>query len=223
MQAVVQFPDPNTADDDGLVAVGGELTSDFLISAYMQGIFPWFSEEQPYLWWSPNPRMVLFPSEFKVSKSLRQLINSGKYELRIDTAFKEVITQCSKVPRPGQDGTWITDEMIEAYSELHKIGITHSFETWFEDRLAGGLYGISIGKVFFGESMFFKERDASKFALYYLVQFCCENNFEFIDVQQSTAHLRSLGAKEMPRTEFLKILHNSVNKETIQGKWIVSR
>ncbi len=219
MEPTVQFPDPRKADDEGLVAVGGELSTDFLLSAYMQGIFPWFSDENPFLWWSPNPRLLLFPNDFKVSKSLKQLLRSNKYELCIDTSFDQVIEQCSKVPRPGQDGTWITLEMIDAYKELHQMGYVHSFETFLNGKLVGGLYGVSIGKVFCGESMFFHERDASKFALFHLVEFCKNHDFHFIDAQQPTDHMKSLGAVELERGEFLNLLKKALEKDTMVGKW----
>ncbi len=176
---MIQFPDPNLANDEGLIAQGGELTPDFLLSAYSQGIYPWFCENEPILWWSPNPRMILFPEKFKLRKSLRQVINRNTFALKIDTAFREVITNCSKIKRPEEDETWITNDMIEAYVELHKLGFAHSFESYFENELVGGLYGISVGNCFFGESMFFKITDASKVALYHLVQFALKNNFSF--------------------------------------------
>jgi leucyl/phenylalanyl-tRNA---protein transferase len=219
MDYSIQFPDPDLAEDDGLVAVGGELSVEFILSAYMQGIFPWFSEDDPILWWSPNPRLILFPDEFKISNSLKQLIKNKKYTLKIDENFKEVIKNCSKSPRPGQDGTWITGEMLVAYTKLHKLGYTHSFETYYNNELVGGLYGLSLGNAFFGESMFFKATDASKFALYHLVEWCKMHNFKFIDAQQPTAHLKSLGAKEVQRSEFLSRLKEALQSETIKGKW----
>lgn len=222
MEPSIIFPDPNTADDDGLVAVGGELNADFILSAYMQGIFPWFNDDEHFLWWSPNPRLVLFPNDFKISKSLRQLVRSNKFQLQIDTNFEDVIENCSKVPRPRQDGTWITNEMKRAYIGLHNSGCAHSFETYQNGELVGGLYGLSLGKVFFGESMFFKATDASKFAMYYLVEFCKAHNFEFIDAQQPTKHLKSLGAIEMDRKLFLEKLKIALNFDSLIGKWSVS-
>lgn len=221
MNRTITFPDPNKADDDGLVAVGGELTADFLVAAYSQGVFPWFNEGDPLMWWSPNPRMVLVPNDFKVSKSLRQLIRSKKFEIQVDTCFPDVIAACKRIERVDQDGTWITNDMINAYIELHDLGITHSFETYLQGELVGGLYGVSLGKAFFGESMFFTESNASKFAFYHLVQWCMHNNFHFIDAQQSTDHLKSLGAKDIPRKEFLKMLKDSLQHKTLQGKWNV--
>lgn len=221
MNAVIQFPNPEQADDAGLVAVGGELSPEFIISAYMQGIFPWFGDEDPILWWSPNPRLVLFPEKFKVSSSLKQLIRSNKFELRIDSVFAEVIDNCSKAPRPGQNGTWITDEMKIAYTELHEMGIAHSFETYLNDELIGGLYGLSLGAVFFGESMFFKATDASKFAMFHLVEFCKKHHIHLIDAQQPTKHLKSLGAEEMERKDFLVRLNEFLKPATQTGKWTI--
>lgn len=216
---MIEFPDPKLADDDGLIAQGGELTPEFLLSAYCQGIFPWFCDDEPILWWSPNPRMILMPANFKLRKSMKQVINKGTFELRVDTAFREVITNCSRIPRPDQGETWITNDIIEAYVNLHKLGFAHSFESYFNGELAGGLYGISIGNCFFGESMFFTKTDASKVAFYHLVQFALKNNFAFIDAQQPTEHLASLGAEPIPRSNFLELLETALQKETLQGKW----
>ena len=216
---MIEFPDPNLADDDGLIAQGGELTPEYLLSAYCQGIYPWFCEGEPILWWSPNPRMVLMPQKFKLRKSLRQVINKGIFELRIDTAFREVITNCSKIPRPAQDETWITKDIIDGYVKLHQLGYAHSFESYFEGKLVGGLYGISIGNCFFGESMFFTKSDASKVAFYHLVQFAAKHNFAFIDAQQETEHLKSLGAETISRTNSLEMLTESRKQKTMQGKW----
>ncbi len=220
MELTVQFPDPLQADDEGLIAVGGELSPEYLISAYAQGVFPWFSEEHPIMWWSPNPRLVLIPKDFKLRKSLKQVINSNKYHVKIDTNFKDVIENCAQIPRPEQDGTWITDDMKKAYVEMHELGFAHSFEIYNQPgQLVGGLYGISLGKAFFGESMFFKERDASKVALFNLVEFCKQNSFHFIDAQQSTSHMISLGAKEITRKDFLDDLNKSLQFPTMKGAW----
>jgi leucyl/phenylalanyl-tRNA--protein transferase len=216
---MIEFPDPKLSDDEGLIAQGGELTPEYLLSAYCQGIYPWFCEDEPILWWSPNPRMVLLPEKFKLRKSLRQVINRSTYELKADTAFREVITNCSHIPRPDQAETWITNEIIEAYVKLHKLGYAHSFESYLNGDLVGGLYGISIGNCFFGESMFFTKTDASKVAFYHLVQFALKNNFAFIDAQQPTEHLNSLGAQPIPRNNFLELLETALQKDTIQGKW----
>ncbi|MCK3685667.1 leucyl/phenylalanyl-tRNA--protein transferase [Maribellus sp. YY47] len=216
---MIEFPDPNLADDEGLIAMGGELTPEFLLSAYLQGIFPWFCDDEPILWWSPNPRMVLLPGDFKVRKSLRQVFNKGTFELRVDTAFREVITSCSKIKRSHEDETWITSDIIEAYVKLHELGYAHSFESYFEGKLAGGLYGLSLGNCFFGESMFFSKADASKVAFYHLVQFALKHRFAFIDAQQPTDHLASMGAKPIPRKDFLEMLETAIQETTRQGKW----
>lgn len=216
---MIEFPDPKLADDEGLIAQGGELTPEYLLSAYCQGIYPWFCEDEPILWWSPDPRMVLLPEKFKLRKSLRQTINRSTYELKVDTAFREVITNCSRIPRSDQAETWITNEIIEAYVKLHQLGYAHSFESYFNGDLVGGLYGISVGNCFFGESMFFTKTDASKVAFYHLVQFATKHNFAFIDAQQPTDHLSSLGAQPIPRDNFLELLESALQKETIQGKW----
>ena len=219
MPIQIQFPDPNLADDEGLVAVGGNLSPEFLLAAYQQGLFPWFNEGDPILWWSPNPRMVLFPSEFKCSNSLHQVVRSMKYSIKTDTNFEGVIKHCASVKRKGQKGTWITNDIIEAYAQLYYEGYAHSFETYRNNLLVGGLYGVSLGRAFFGESMFFLERDASKVALYYLVQVAKELNFSFIDVQQSTSHLKSMGARDMDRSEFLKLLEKALQSPAKNGKW----
>jgi leucyl/phenylalanyl-tRNA--protein transferase len=221
METLIQFPDPNLADEQGVVAVGGELSPQFLISAYLQGIFPWFNEDQPILWWSPNPRLVLFPEDFKISHSLKQLINSCKYSIQVDTRFEDVIENCAEIKRRGQDGTWINSKMKDAYIHLHRLGYAHSFETYMDSELIGGLYGVSLGHAFFGESMFSIGRDASKFALHHLVRWCSSHQFDFIDAQQPTNHLKSLGAVELPRTKFLEILQNSLDYRTIQGPWAI--
>ncbi|HLO57211.1 MAG TPA: leucyl/phenylalanyl-tRNA--protein transferase [Bacteroidales bacterium] len=222
MPFTYQFPDPATADHDGLLAVGGDLSQESLITAYSQGIFPWFTENSPILWWSPDPRMVLFPSKFILTDSLRQSIKNSGFTVRIDSDFASVIEHCEKAPRKGQDGTWITKEMKQAYINLHKKGLAHSFETWHNDELAGGLYGVSLGRAFFGESMFYLKRDASKFALYALTQWCLSHEFHFIDAQQSTSHLKSLGAEDIPRHLFLKLLKEALKFETIANNWNIS-
>jgi len=213
------FPDPNLADESGLLAVGGDLSQERLMLAYSQGIFPWYAEDEPIMWWSPNPRMILFPDELKVSKSLKQSINNKEFEIKFDTLFEKVISNCSKSPRSDQDGTWITEQMKQAYTNLHQLGYAHSVETYFNGELVGGLYGISLGKAFFGESMFFTKRDASKIALYFLVQKLKEWDFHFIDAQVETEHLKSMGAQLISRKEFLISLNTALNFPTIQGKW----
>ncbi len=213
------FPEPSLAGEDGLLAAGGTLDKEVLLEAYSRGIFPWYSEGSPILWWSPDPRMILYPNDFKVSKSLSQSLRKNAIEARIDTAFPEVIRHCADQPRKGQKGTWITDQMIQAYIDLHEEGYAHSFESWSNGRLVGGLYGVSLGSAFYGESMFHLERDASKLAFYKLVDFARKNDFDFIDAQQSTDHLRSLGAVEVSRVGFLDQLQKSMMKETLKGNW----
>ena len=213
------FPDPALADYTGLLAVGGDLSTERLLLAYSNGIFPWYSEGEPVMWWSPDPRMVLFPKDFKISKSLKQTIRNKNFEVRFDYNFEEVIDNCSKTLRKEQEGTWITSEMKAAYIELHKAGFAHSVETYYDGRLAGGLYGISLGKAFFGESMFFKERDASKIALYYLIEKIKTWNFDFIDAQIETNHLINLGAVRISRNDFITMLKKALKYPTIKGKW----
>ncbi|MEO8921796.1 MAG: leucyl/phenylalanyl-tRNA--protein transferase [Caldimonas sp.] len=203
-----------SSDAPGLVAAGGELAPGRLAEAYSKGIFPWYSEGQPILWWSPDPRMVLLPAEFKLSrslkKSLRRFAATPSCELRIDSAFRRVIGACAMKLRDGQPGTWIVPEMIEAYSTWHALGRAHSFETWIDGELVGGLYGVSLGRMFFGESMFAERTDASKIALAALVAFCREHGIETIDCQQRTEHLASLGGRELPRPEFLRRLDTAL-------------
>ena len=202
------------SDAPGLLAAGGELTPQRLAEAYAKGVFPWYSEGQPVLWWSPDPRMVLLTDEFRLKRSLRKTI--GKFirtsgcEIRIDHDFRRVITACARTPRDGQDGTWIVPEMVEAYVAWHGLGTVHSFETWVGGELAGGLYGVSLGRMFFGESMFSHRTDASKIALAALVALCREHGIEMIDCQQVTAHLASLGARPLPRAQFLAHLELAV-------------
>ena len=215
----VIFPDPNLAEEDGLLAVGGDLSPERLIQAYANGIFPWYSEEEPILWWSPDPRMILFPDKFKVSKSLEQRVRNKNFEVYFDKDFESVIRNCAASARKGDAGTWITDEMQKAYIKLHEAGFAHSVEAYLDDRLVGGLYGISLGKAFFGESMFHTERDASKIALYALVSRMTEWGFHFIDVQQETDHLKSLGAESVPREKFLKLLKETLKFPVVKGKW----
>lgn len=196
---------PIESDAPGLLAAGGELTPQRLTEAYSRSIFPWYNENQPVLWWAPPQRMVLRTHEFKISRSLRKTLSrfrrSPQFEIRIDSAFRQVITHCAHTPREGQAGTWIVDEMIEAYCHWHQLGMAHSFETWMDGKLVGGLYGVGLGRMFFGESMFSLRTDASKIALAALVSFCIEHQVPLLDCQFHTAHLASLGAAEVPRAE----------------------
>lgn len=193
------------AEPDGLLAVGGDLSVERLLLAYRQGIFPWY-EGKHILWWSPDPRFVLFPDELKESKSMRQLIKKNAFDFRVDTAFSEVITNCKTVARRGQESTWITDEVRSAYIRLHKEGHAHSAEAWLDGRLVGGLYGIRMGRAFFGESMFSKESNASKYAFIRYVQLLHSEGVELIDCQVYTEHLESLGARMIPRSEFIGLV-----------------
>lgn len=199
------FPDPQVASSDGLLAIGGDLSVARLWLAYNSGIFPWFDDDQPILWWSPDPRMVLFPNEFKVSKSLRKTLRSEKFRITFNQDFEQVISNCANIPRKGQAGTWITNEMQEAYLALHKSGHAVSVEVWRGDKLVGGLYGIDLPekKIFCGESMFSLVSDASKVAFYHLSQYVQTRDYKFIDCQLYNEHLESLGAYEMPRKVFL--------------------
>lgn len=204
----IEFPNPTEATSDGLLAVGGDLSVERLLLAYNSGIFPWYEKGQPILWWSPDPRMVLFPDNFKVSKSLRKKIKSEKFKATFNKAFSEVIKNCSTIKRNGQRGTWITNEMQEAYIDLHKKGHASSVEVWLEKELVGGLYGIDLGhkKVFCGESMFSKESEASKVGFYTLISELKKKEYRLIDCQMYTAHLESLGAEEISRADFLQFL-----------------
>lgn len=200
----IQFPHPSEASSDGLLAVGGDLSIERLILAYENGIFPWFEEEGPILWWSPDPRFVLFPSELKVSKSMKALIKKDRFKITENSAFEDVIKNCATVKRVDQKGTWITQEMIDAYTELFHLGYAKSIEVWNNNQLVGGLYGVDLGnKVFAGESMFSKVSNASKLAFIHLVK---KNTYSLIDCQLHTNHLESLGGREVSRDEFLKII-----------------
>ncbi|TDI71248.1 MAG: leucyl/phenylalanyl-tRNA--protein transferase [Bacteroidetes bacterium] len=202
------FPPFEFATRDGLLAVGGDLSVDRLLLAYRSGIFPWYSEGEPILWWSPDPRMVLFPKRFKVSKSLLRIIQKNEFSITFNTAFADVIRKCAAIEREGQADTWITNDMVDVYQKLHELGHAHSVEVWRDDKLVGGLYGIDLPeqKVFCGESMFSKESNASKVAFYYLIKKLKAEEYTIIDCQVHTLHLESLGAEEIPRTEFLNYL-----------------
>ncbi|MDY6862776.1 MAG: leucyl/phenylalanyl-tRNA--protein transferase [Thermodesulfobacteriota bacterium] len=214
------FPPPELARKDGLLAVGGDLSEERLILAYRMGIFPWFSDDSPILWWSPDPRLVLFPDELHISERLKRIVKKNFFEVSFDKAFKDVIESCAKVHRKRQAGTWIGKEMIDAYCKLHYSGFAHSIECWQEGNLAGGLYGVSLGKVFFGESMFTKISNASKVAFIKLVQKIKEWDFTLIDCQVTTRHLMSFGARDIPRRKFLKILNHALKSPTYCGSWL---
>lgn len=208
------FPNPRFASDEGLLAYGGDLSVPRLLSAYTKGIFPWYNADDPILWWSPNPRMVMFLDDFKVSKSLSKTIQKNIFDIKFDYDFKAVVTNCAKVKRNYTDHTWIQDEIIEAYYELHLQGYAHSFESYFEGELVGGGYGVVIGNIFCGESMFSLKTDASKVALYHLVQKLKKQNFKLIDCQVPNDHLKSLGAKEVSRSKFLDMLKEATQNYT---------
>jgi leucyl/phenylalanyl-tRNA--protein transferase len=214
------FPPLATAqkEPNGLLAVGGDLSPRRLLDAYRRGIFPWYSEGDPILWWSPDPRMVLFPTELRVTRSLAKTLRNKAHEVRFDTAFDAVMRGCA-APRPGQGGTWIGPEMRTAYRKLHDLGYAHSAETWIDGELAGGLYGVAIGGAFFGESMFSRARDASKIALVGLVRRLAAEGFGIIDCQMHTAHLESLGAREIPRAEFARRVKDLVDYPRTPGRW----
>jgi leucyl/phenylalanyl-tRNA--protein transferase len=215
------FPPPHLASKEGLLAVGGDLKRSRLLLAYSLGIFPWYSDGEPILWWSPDPRLILYPDELKISRSLNKVIKKGVFTLTCDTAFEHVITECARVPRENQKGTWIVDEMVEAYCQLHLAGFAHSVEAWEGRRLAGGLYGVSLGRCFFGESMFTHISNASKVAFVALVQYLRSLNFSLIDCQITTGHLMSFGAREISRTRYLKELEEGLRDPTLRGKWVL--
>jgi len=213
------FPPLHRADSHGILALGGDLSVERLLLAYKSGIFPWFSENEPIVWWSPDPRFVLFPEKLKISKSMRPIFNQNIFEFTFDKAFEEVILACKTTKRKGQYGTWITEDMLEAYNTLHQLGFAHSVEVWKEGDLLGGLYGISIGKIFFGESMFSKVSNASKAGFIYLVRKLKEAGVHVIDCQVHTQHLESLGAEMIPRTDFVKLLKEGLIERDLGEFW----
>ena len=215
----VAFPDPAWAEPDGLLAVGGDLRPERLLAAYALGIFPWYDASSPILWWSPDPRLVLEPERLHVSRSLQRTIRRGGYRVTADTAFERVIRRCAARERPGQRGTWITGDMREAYVRLHRLGFAHAFEAWEGEALAGGLYGVSLGAAFFGESMFADRPDASKVAFVRAVRWLASRGVRLVDCQVRTGHLVSLGAHEIPRREFLARLARALEAPTLRGAW----
>jgi leucyl/phenylalanyl-tRNA---protein transferase len=200
-------------EPNGLIAIGGDLTAERILAAYKRGIFPWFSPEEPILWWSPNPRMVLFPEQVKIGRSLRKVIQQQPFEIRINTAFPDVISACSQTARPGQQGTWISTEMIDAYCELHSLGYAHSVEAWQDNTLVGSCYGIKIGRMFYGESMFHHVSNASKVAFAHMVEWLNTQQVGMIDCQMHTPLLESFGAYEIPRDHFIKRLSDLVQND----------
>lgn len=216
----LRFPPVDLASPEGLLAVGGDLRSERLLSAYRHGIFPWYSDDQPILWWSPDPRAVFFPDRIHISRSLRKTLRSGRFTITMDTSFKDVISACAETGlRRGAKGTWITTEMEQAYIDLHRKGYAHSVEVWENGELAGGLYGLSLGRAFFGESMFHRRTDASKVALVALSRQAQAWGFLFIDAQVSSDHILRLGAVEIRRTRFMELLARALETPTRIGPW----
>ncbi len=221
MRANTPFPplDKALADPNGLLAASADLTPRRLLDAYRHGVFPWYSEGQPVLWWSPDPRMVLYVDEFRVSRSLRKTVRAGRFEIRVDSAFREVMEGCAATPRPGQLGTWITPEVIDAYDALHGEGFAHSVESWQDGELVGGLYGVTLGRMFYGESMFAQIADASKVALVHLVAILRSNGMPLIDCQQETQHLARFGARPIARVVFAREVQALVNAPAPPLPW----
>lgn len=215
----LEFPDVDEADRSGLLAFGGDLSIDRLKLAYSKGIFPWYEEGMPILWWSPDPRMVLFPDKMIISHSLKQSIRKKQFTFTIDTSFERVIKNCAKTSRNGEKGTWITREMRNAYIRLHEDGYAHSAEAWLDGELVGGLYGVALGKAFFGESMFHHVTNASKVALYHLVEKLNIWGFQIIDAQVYTNHLESLGGEMIPRRQYIQVLEKALLIEDVPGSW----
>lgn len=214
----IVFPPVELAEPNGMLAVGGDLSVERLLAAYKHGIFPWFSDNGPILWWSPDPRFILYPSEIKISKSMKQVLRNKVFTVTYDKAFRDVIRNCRQA-RKDQDETWITDDMEEAYSELYYMGYAHSVEAWQDGKLAGGLYGVSLGKMFFGESMFTNVSNASKAALISLAVKLQSLDFDCIDCQVHTRHLESMGAEYITRSDFINMLASSLKHETLIGDW----
>ncbi len=214
----LSFPPVTEATREGIVAIGGDLTPKRLLKAYQQGIFPWYCENDPIIWWSPDPRMVIFLRDLHVSRSMQRVIKRKQFLLTYDKEFVRVVKECQK-SRSNQDGTWITRDMVEAYVTLHKLGYAHSVEVWEKNTLAGGIYGVSLGRAFFGESMFTRVNNASKFGLIQLVLDLRKRGYDFLDCQVSSNHLVQLGAAEISRDNFIKCLKKSLKYETLRGKW----
>ncbi len=215
----LEFPDIDEADESGLLAIGGDLSIERLKLAYSKGIFPWYEDGMPILWWTPDPRMILFPDKMIISHSLKQSIRKKQFTVTIDKAFVSVIKNCAKTPRKGENGTWITREMKNAYIRLHEDGYAHSAEAWLDGELVGGLYGVALGKTFFGESMFHHVTNASKVALYHLVEKLNIWGFHIIDAQVYTNHLESLGGEMIPRRQYIQILEKALLIEDNTGSW----
>ena len=213
------FPNPNLADESGILAIGGDLSPKRLLLAYQNGIFPWFNEQDPILWWSPDPRMVLFPSQLVIAKSMRSIFNQKKFRISVNENFRSVMQNCGQMPRQGQNGTWISPQMLDAYQNLHELGFAHSVEAWQNNELVGGLYGIILGKCFFGESMFSNVTNASKAAFITLIKNLEAQGFELIDCQVYTQHLESLGEKLINRSLFLDLLKKNMGEKYDLAKY----
>ena len=213
------FPPPHMANPDGILAVGGDLRPERLLLAYEMGIFPWYSEDEPIIWWSPDPRCILEIDELRITKSMRQVMRNQGFRFSFDQAFGTVLAHCQTIDRKDQLGTWITEEISRAYQHLHDLGFAHSVEVWLDDELVGGLYGVSLGKCFFGESMFSKVSNASKAALIHMTASLKQKGFSWVDCQVYNSHLGRLGAKNIPRPEFLARLEQGVNQSTLRGNW----
>ncbi len=217
----LKFPPPDLANEEGILAFGGDLRPERIMLGYHHGIFPWYSSDTPILWWSPDPRFVLYPDELHVSKSTRQVLRKGIFEVTFDCAFEQVINACQQVPRPDQDGTWITDALKAAYIQIHQLGFAHSVEVWKEGELVGGLYGVNIGKVYFGESMFSLVSNASKIGFISLVNQLKKEGISLIDCQVETQYLHSLGGRNVPRHEFLKQLNYAIDDNSLNYSWSI--
>ena len=216
----LDFPPVHLADEHGLLAIGGDLSVERLLAAYRKGIFPWpWYEGMPMFWWAPDPRFVLYPDELHVSRSLRTRARTAGYEIRYDTAFEPVIRSCSSAPRPDQDGTWITEEMVEGFVALHRAGHAHSIEAWQDGELVGGLYGVAVGGLFCGESMFTTRSDASKIAFVHLVEKLRTRGFRLIDCQLETEHLARFGARDIPRDDYMEELARCLEMDEAVGNW----
>lgn len=216
------FPPPGHAEKDGLLAIGGDLSPERLLLAYSNGIFPWYSEGDPILWWSPSPRLVVFPPELRIPKRLARLLRQEKFAVTMDSSFLQVITACATADGRGEKGTWITADMVAAYCRLHEMGFAHSVECWQEGKLAAGLYGLALGGVFFGESMFSRQANGSKVALVKLIQKLQGWKYDMVDCQMKTVHLLQFGAREIPGEEFRALLARSMERPTQKGKWEIT-
>ena len=215
----INFPDPNTANKSGAVAMGGDLSFDRLMRAYNTGFFPWYNPDEPIIWWHPDPRFIIFPEDIRVTKSMRAYFSKEKFQLTFDQCFDDVIVACEKIKRKNQPGTWITDEIKDAYGLLHSEGFAHSVEVWQDGVLVGGLYGVSLGKIFFGESMFSLVSNSSKFALISLASILEKKGFDLIDCQMPNPHLKSMGGRYVSRAFFVNLLKENEQEETILGDW----